>query len=93
MEPPVKQVKQAAFDKAQVDKIVALHEANREKDEAVKELKSEMQTFQTTTAEQLQTLIQQIASLQERVQTEVHRKEDEISQWEQISKVSKAPAE
>lgn len=43
--------KPAKFDKQQIEKIVALHEENRNKDEAVKELKSEMQTFQSTTAE------------------------------------------
>jgi len=70
------------FDKQQVDKIVALHEDNKTKDEVVKELKTEMVQLQSATADQLTSLMQHIVSLQDRVQSEVRRKEEERTQWE-----------
>lgn len=69
------------IDKQNVDRIVALHTENKTKDEEVKELKTEIQTFQSTTAEQLTNLMQHIGQLQQQVQTQVLRKEDEQSQW------------
>lgn len=49
-----------------------------------------MQAFQNQTAEQLMALVQHIASLQEKVQVEVYRKEDERTQWEKSQRSKEA---
>lgn len=61
---------------------MALHEDNKTKDEVMKELKTEMVQLQSATADQLTSLMQHIVSLQDRVQSEVRRKEEERTQWE-----------